>query len=127
MVIEECLVSIITGGIAALGTRVYPIRIPQNPTYPALAYQRISTPRIMSHSGASKLAKPRIQLTLWATSYSSLKTLSEALRALLVGYRGTVGGVSIQALFFDSERDEYDTETQIFQRFIDLIIHHSEV
>lgn len=127
MVIEECLVSLINGGIAALGSRVYPLRIPQNPTYPALAYQRISTPRIMSHDGASKLAMPRIQLTLWASTYSSLKAVSEALRGLLIGYRGTVGGVVIQGIFFDSERDEFDTTTQIFQRFIDLIIHHSEV
>lgn len=124
MVIEEALVTLLVPIVGA--NRTYPLRIPQNPAYPALAYQRISTGRYASHSGNSHLAEPRFQLTIWAQSYSSLKTLATSIVTTLQGYRGTISDVRIDRILVENESDQFDAETQIWQKFIDIVIDHSE-
>ena len=50
--------------VAALGGRVYPLVLPQNITYPAVSYQRISAPRISTFNGDLDLVKATIQVEL---------------------------------------------------------------
>lgn len=82
-----------TGGITTLiGTRTYLERIPQGATLPCLTYQRISTPRLLTHdtSGGAGTAHPRFQFDAWAATYSSAKAITDALRAALNGFKGTI-------------------------------------
>jgi len=126
--IEDALVTYINAqaGITSLqGTRYYP-RLPQNPTLPASVYQVISTPRVMSHSGYSNLAMPRIQVTIFGLTYTVVKQIADAYRSALNGFKGTMSGIRIDTIQLADERDNYDPVTQYFQRSIDLIIHHGE-
>lgn len=53
-----------------IGQRLYLVQLPQNPTYPVAAYQRISTQRIYSHSPQAAQASTgwsRFQFTCWAS------------------------------------------------------------
>jgi hypothetical protein len=82
-----------TAGLTALiSTRTYLERIPQGATLPCLTYQRISTPRLLAHdtSGSAGTAHPRFQFDAWATTYSSAKAITDALRAALNGFSGTI-------------------------------------
>ena len=106
-----------TAGLTTLiSTRTYLERIPQGATLPCLTYQRISTPRVLTHdtSGSAGTAYPRFQFDAWATTYTSAKAISDALRTALNGYRGTItsgaDSVVVQAALVDGETSLPDME-----------------
>lgn len=77
---------------AAVGARVYPLRLPQAPTYPAITYQRISTMRERPISASAWRAQARFQVDCWADSYGVARQLGDAVRARLDGYMGDLDG-----------------------------------
>lgn len=129
MIIEEAIVAYLTtySGLSALiSTRLYPLRLPENPTYPAVTYQRISGPRVQSHSGPSGLAFPRFQFDCYGTSYLGSKAVEKQVRAALEGYKGTMGMVNVSSALSQDDRDFYDPNTRIWRVSIDFIIGHEE-
>ncbi len=134
--IEEAVNAVLlaTPGVTAIvgastAARIYPLRIPQDAPRPAIAYQKISSPKQMSHSGSSNLARTRLQITCQGETYTSVKALAAAVRTALIGYRGTVGGVRIDGILID---DDLDGDIEILANEIlpyvqlDAVIWHSE-
>jgi len=136
--LEEGLVSYLTGVdcadlVALIDTRVYPMNIPQGAVLPYLAYQRISTPRILTHdsSGATgDLAYPRFQFDAWATTYASAKAIIDQVRAALNGKTGVIGtapnAITIRAALVEDEVPEFDPETKLYRCRSDFFIWHQE-
>jgi hypothetical protein len=62
---------------AIQGSRLYPIRLPQEIQLPASTYRRVDAPRSLNQSGG-ELARPRYQFDLYAETYLEVATLSEA-------------------------------------------------
>lgn len=107
---EIALVNVLKNdaGVAAIvGTRIYPDPAPQDAPRPLISYWRVSTQRIQSHDGAISIARPRIQVNSVGDTYLSAKTLANAVRTALDGYRGD--GVHIS--FLDNDADERQLET----------------
>lgn len=129
MSIEAALFTLLTTtpSIAAkVADRVYPKQLPQDPTTPAIVYHRISGPREHSHDGSSGLAHPRFQLDMYAGSYLEAKALADAVRVAIDGYKGTVEGVEIQAIFLENDDDGHDDELKVYWFQADYIIWHAE-
>jgi hypothetical protein len=130
MIIDEGLYDTLSeyAGLAALvSTRIYPLKAPQDATYPLVVYQQISGPRVHSHSGGSGLASPRFQFTSWATSLNSAKGVANQVRAALNGYNGTMGSdVDVQACLLQNEMELYDPETERWGVVQDFVIWHAE-
>lgn len=81
MAVEETFYSTVTGdsGVSALiSTRLYPMALPGTVTLPAAAYRTIS--RVLENS---KCYQTRIQLDLYAASYSGVKALRDAAKTLV--------------------------------------------
>src|SRR5438045_179384 len=100
MTLEEGLqayVSTKTAISALAGTRVYPFNLPQNPTLPAITYQRISGQHTRSMGGSSQLGWGRVQLVFWATTYRAAKDGAEQLRIALDGYAGAMSSLTVQS------------------------------
>ena len=102
-----------------IGTRVYPLKMPQPATMPSVVYMRISGPRDVSLDGASGSGRARLRYNCWAETYSGAKTLLEAVRAALDGISGAVAATS--------ETDFYDDDGEAYVASIDYYIHHTEV
>ncbi len=121
-----------TGITNLVSTRVYLERIPQGATLPCLTYQRISTPRLLAHdtSGSAGTAHPRFQFDAWATTYSSAKAITDALRAALNGFKGTItsgaDSVVVQSSLVDAETSEPDLEAGLARIRSDYVIFHVE-
>ena len=131
MSIETGLYAYLTAnsGVSAIvSTRLYPLKLPQGATLPALAYQLISNARPHDiTAGPTGHAFPRFQITSYAESYSAAKSLAAAVRSALDGYRGAMGsetGVGGVALI--GERDSFETETEYPSVQQDYLIPHSE-
>lgn len=105
--------------------RIYPAPLKDNPTYPAITYNQVSQDNISSHSGNSNLAQTRLQLTLWAATYDTAQALRTEIKRVVRDYRGVVRSIRIDRVRFDNDLTGVDPDTQIQQRFIDLLIWHS--
>lgn len=135
MIIEQALfVELKTAaGITALvGTRVYPLILPQNAAFPAITFQKVSGSRSHSQSGPSNLAHPRFQISCWAkgdTAYPDAKGLAAQVRQAIDGFKGTMGGaggVDVQSCELVSEVDGYVGESYLYVVHLDFVMWHRE-
>jgi hypothetical protein len=113
-----------TSGLTALvGTRIYPLIMPQGATYPAVTYQRISTePRESCMVADCGIARARIQVTAWAEAFSAAKAIADQVRQAL--QRWTTTG--IQGPFIIGEYDLYDEEALKYGAAIDAEVVYTE-
>lgn len=126
--IEENLftyLNTVSGITNLVGTRIYPFRIAQGSTMPCLTYQRISTPRIITHDVSGKtgtLASPRFQFDAWGTTYAQVKSITEALRDALNGKSST----GFQVALIEDESPEYAPDEELWRSRSDYRIWHEE-
>ena len=129
MGIESALYAHLTTdvGLAALvGARVYPLALPQQPTLPALTYQRISTsPTQHRDSAEPQHSRIRMQIDCWAASYDSALSVRAAVRAAM----GTVAQASsprIDAALLADDTDTYDPAPGRWRATLDYFIWSEE-
>jgi hypothetical protein len=78
MSLETKIYTLLSGVVAVVGTRIYPLVAPQEAELPLIVYTRISSGREYSMDGYSNLENPRMQIDCFAGTYAEVKTLSEA-------------------------------------------------
>jgi hypothetical protein len=105
------------GAIAALvGTRVYPLRLPEKLVLPAIVLTRISEVRYGHLRGNEALARPRYQVDCWASTHDGATALGTLVRQRLNGYTGTWSDDESPAttipvtVLFDSAQDLFDPD-----------------
>ena len=131
MKIEEALYAHLkahTGLSSLVGTRIYPLVLPQNPALPAVTYQKISRAgeRVMNNS-TTLVVRTRFQISCWATSYSNAKDVAEQVKLALQDYSGLMGGAGgVQVLDVNvvGEQDIYEPDTGIYHLPVDVMIYH---
>ena len=127
--LEEAVYSRLTGNVAVaamVSTRVYPNKIPQEAALPAVAYQRISARRVKAHAAPTGLARVRVQVTCVSRSYSEVKALAAAVRTAMQGVMGSVGGVTLQGSWLETDADEYGDAETLHSVRQDYMIWHTE-
>lgn len=92
---------------AKVGARIYPLIMPQNPTFPALTYQRISSNQINSLGGFSGLENPHIVINAWGTRYDTVKELAEDVHV-------TMDAATAFKALMASDIDGYDPDTGLY-------------
>lgn len=103
-----------------VGTRVYPLKMPDNPVFPCLTFQRISTIRPQPLSDSVDLANCIVQIDSWAKEGTGqgltvLTTLAKAVYAALESFRGTVGGVDIRGSRQLNEIHGYEEDVEVLR------------
>jgi hypothetical protein len=104
------------------GSRIYPVKMPQGITLTSIVYSRISDIGDHHMQGPSGLARPRVQVTSWATTVDAATTLGNLVKERLDGYRGEMlwggsspqEGVIVLGIFFDSAGEQYDDTAQMY-------------
>lgn len=111
---------------ALVGTRIYGGKLPQDVTYPAISYARISGERVHKLTGAGDRAVPRIQYDCWAESYTGAKALADLLRQRLNGASGTIGSTVVGMSRLDGEREFYDDGGVVHRVSLDFFVSYQE-
>lgn len=123
---------------AVIGTRFYPIKVPQNPTYPAITMQRISGVRFPPLKGRASLARPRYQFDVWTkegvlNAYATSQSLGQLLLARLEGKNVDLLDASVSpaeyrrfSFEFDSDHDSFETDVNggFYRYTADYFIWH---
>ncbi len=132
MFIEEALYSYLSGhaGLTNLvGTRIYPLVMPQNISLPAATFSKVSGPRVHAMQKDAGMAYPRFQVSCWGITYKSTKEVAAQVRAALQDFKGTMGGaggVVVGGVFIQDENDLYEPGTHVYHVALDFIIWHDE-
>ena len=112
-----------------VGGRIFPNIAPLNASLPYLTYFKVSGVRIHAMGNDPGLARPRIQVSTWSTSYDQAESLSLEVKNTLQDFSGTTGGITINRIFFENEYDspEIDSYTNkiIYQIAQDYIAWHA--
>ena len=91
---------------ALVGTRVYPVMMPQGFEMPCISYQRISSNRMHTLSGPTGRVDANFQVDFYDESYAVVRELADKARNLLDGFKGDLG---INELI-TTENNEYITD-----------------
>src|SRR5262245_57821961 len=94
--------------VAIVGNRIYPLILPQTPTYPALSYQRISN---TAQIGSTELRETRYQINCWASTYATAQQLATAVKTSMEEYKATATAPRIKMAQVVNELDDYDPDT----------------
>jgi hypothetical protein len=127
MSIETALGAHLCTFVALVGNRVHDKRLPQEPTFPALTFQRISTLPLYSHQGYSGYTECRFQISCWAMSQASVRQVAAQVRTALDGYAGLMSAdTQVGHCFCIGDRDFYEPETKRFHAPLDFKIAFKE-
>lgn len=124
-------------GLSALvSTRVYPFHLPQNPTYPAVSFTKVSSERISAMGSDTGVVRKRFQVSAWGqkngakSGVENVYDVAVQIRAALQRWSGTVGGVVIQDTFIVNELDLFEpgpsAEHHVYHVPVDVEIIHEE-
>jgi hypothetical protein len=114
--IEEDIYSDLSGfaGLSALiSTRIYPLRMPQGGTFPAVVYTRVSGSRINNLDGEN-IQNPRFQVDCWAESYSAAKAVAAQVESAFAA-------ASFTSVLI-ADRDDRDDTTEIYRVSMDFSV-----
>lgn len=109
------------GGLVV--ARVYPQKMPQSPTLPAITYSIVS--RVPTDAN-TELVECRIQLDCWASTYASSSALAVATLQALRFYRASDGGNTLLSIYDSNYIDGYEDEREIWRTIIDVIAMYHE-
>lgn len=119
--LEPKIVTLLEGNAvvsALVSTRIYPMILPQDPTLPAITYQRVSGGQISSTDGFSNYENPRIQIDSMATTYAGAKAVAAAVFAAME-LSTTFKAVLI------GDTDIYEDEPEFYRVSMDFSVWHS--
>jgi len=109
------------GTVAGIvSTRIYEEKLPQDVTYPALVYQRITARSLYDLQGYTELENPHIQVDCWVRDSNDLETL---VRAVLDAARAAT---TFAVAGHDDQQLEVD-EPDLYRRSLDISIWNREV
>lgn len=117
------------GDLAPLvGTRIYPMHLPQKPTYPAIVIALVESNREHDQAGFAGLTTDRFEITAAANTPADAARVAAMVRLVFDGYQGTMGGeggVEVDAVFHDGARELYDDELQVYGVSQDFRVMHA--
>jgi hypothetical protein len=111
---------------ALVGSRVYPVRLPQGAIFLAITYQRIAGGELITHDGAAGLGRSRMQLDCWSDDgYAEAVSLAAVLRAALSGFHGAWAGVRVGGVQIVNELDLSEPEPELWRRTVEIAFWHA--
>lgn len=133
MSIESVMVAAMRANATIAGlasTRIYPIALPKEPTYPAIVYQLVSRQQAEHHPlgkfGPSAMDS-RYQFDCWASwgaasSFASAGSLADGVKAALLGLMAT----QPVDVVIENEMDFNEPEVLAFRRVVEVLLVHGE-
>jgi len=111
-----------SGLSALISTRAYPVKLPQDVTYPACVYEIITRTEFPAMGVNADHTRKRITVTGFSDSYSGVKALETQIVAALDRYRGTADGTTIDGCLLENMTDVYEDVFESYQVNIDFIV-----
>lgn len=127
---EKAVNNILTNDAPVTGvvsSRIYPVKLPQDPTYPALTYFGVSALRHSVMGNDTGIVERRVQVSAWAETYPDAKDLVNKVRNALQRVRGTYNGVEVLDIFLENDGPEiWEDQVNVYQHISDFNVIYRE-
>jgi hypothetical protein len=90
---------------AEVGANIFPVTIPENTGFPAVAYAFDRIIPTKRKDGNSPLDAETLNVVAYSLDYAKAQAIGEAIRAALDGQTGTIAGDSIDRITFENQED----------------------
>lgn len=112
---------------AIVGDRIYPLTIPQGETLPVITYSVVATDEDNQEGDAATLARARLQLDCWATTYKQANDLARAVRLALPTTTGAIGSESnrvegVSIIPIETGRQLYEPDTRYYRVMLEFYV-----
>ncbi len=111
--------STVSGVSTYIGTRIYPVILPQDPTLPAITFQRIDTRKYYSFQGDNGGESPRVQIDIWSTGYDQGRSIATAIKTAMDA------ATAYKVIDFD-QRDLYEPDVENYRIQQDFVLWNQE-
>jgi hypothetical protein len=113
MIVGQAIYAALTGNTTVntlIAGRCWPDPAPQtNTSYPRVVYLADDAAGNDAFDGPAGIYEQKVTLSCEALDYTSADALASAILKYFDGLRGTFGGVSVQGIFFETDRDKQYT------------------
>jgi hypothetical protein len=110
------------GGL--ISARMYPQHLPQNPTYPAITYQKITGLYLQDLDGAGTRGRITLQVNCWAADPAAAQALADAVRSDIDGFIGLLTTLKV-SIRMTNEFPGFEETTERFEVIQEYVINHS--
>lgn len=127
--IESAVYSRVTGdgAVAALiGTRMYPTKLEQGATMPAVSFQHVSEERKGTFGSPATMPGVLMQIDCWDSTFTGVKTLARAVRLALDNFKGLSAGETISAVLLENQTDQYEEAVKLYRVLMEFRIWWQE-
>ncbi len=104
--------------------RIYPIKLPQQPTYPCLTYEIVSDIPYRGLAGDADREVIRARVHCWAETYTVAIDLAAKVRAAVGDFSGTMGTTVVSSAKFETWNDIYEDVPEVYRRVADFMLTH---
>ena len=109
-----------------VSTRAYFKNLPQNPTYPCLLLEQISSDPLNTVATVPGLSWARIRVIAWGKTYAAADELGVAVENCLNGQTFSLTGLEIGSVVADGMRDMYEPNVTAHYMTQDFKIYYTE-
>lgn len=96
---------------ALVGSRIYPLKAPQDVQTPYLVYNEINGTKDQCIEGGVFQERVRFQVDCWSTKYSEIKQLKEKVVNALIGFKASSD---------INTSGDYEDSTELYREIIDF-------
>ena len=111
-----------------VNTRIYPGKLPEPVTFPAIAWHKIDARRDRSYDpfeDYEAFVFVRVQFDCWGRTYDEAADVGNALMGALGGYGGLMAGTLITAHSIN-EFEDHDSLVKKYRRVLDFEVTYQE-
>ncbi len=94
-----------------VGTRIYPLKAPQNVSSPYMTYQVVNGRNDQCMSGDVYQKDTRFQIDVWSKKYSEADAIKEAVKSSIIGFKSS---------YDINNNEDYEPKTELYRQIIDF-------
>jgi hypothetical protein len=118
--------------------RIYPLRTPDNPTFPAITFMRIGKDSSIGDrlDGASDLVGELYSVDIMCPKKGAstpfqpgsemVEELAKKVKTAMNGFKGTILGIDIQKISLENESDRWEPDLELYRVSQQYRIFHRE-
>lgn len=100
--------------------------LPQGMALPAISVMHVSTVRPSFVAASAGMSIARVQVTIFAATYATQKSIMALIRAALPRSRGSVNGVAVESIIPDIEGPDSTDDAGLYIGSIDYRVTYTE-
>lgn len=104
---------------AIVSTRIYPLILPQEPTYPAIAYSRLTADRLYSLGGYLGWEHPMMTIDIYTETYKQAKELTTSIQTAM-------NAATAFSSLLVSDVDYYEPDMNVYRVVMDFSCWNKE-